>query len=70
VPRRKEEIALRAQRIAAFFVALGVLRPSSALGTFFRSTNIHALAARLGFMLEHSRNTGFALDADEQARIP
>ena len=35
-------MALRAQRIAASSVALDVLRSSSVLRTFFRSTNIHA----------------------------
>ena len=41
-PRRKEEIALRAQRSAASSVALDVLRSSSVLNAFFRSAGIHA----------------------------
>jgi hypothetical protein len=41
-PRRKEEIALRAQRCAASSVALDVLRSSSVLNAFFRSADIHA----------------------------
>ena len=39
-PRRNEEIALRAQRIAACSVALDVLRSSSVLNACFRSTRV------------------------------
>ena len=39
-------MALRAQHIAAFSVALDVLRSSSVLRTFFRSKNIHPTPSR------------------------